>query len=398
MTHAPTSFEYLTPQDQQFDTLEALLGAALHFTPESAREWAALIGPENFRAARQGGRIVAGLGFARMGQWYGGRSVPLAAITAVGVSPDMRGTGVGTALLRGALEELRAAGTPLAALYPSSLRFYRRAGFERAGQRVYYEMPLEAIDVDDRTLDLVPIEPAHYDQVKHVYATRAVRSSGNLDRPEWMWKLRLEPKDKQPYRFLVRSSGRNEGYVVFTQGTRAEPLTVLDVCALTPAAGRRILGLLAGYRSMVEYVTWTGGPLDPFAYLLGEQLSGGARNRVTISRTLDWVLRIVDVTKALEARGYPPHLQAELHFDLHDDILPANTGRFVLRVADGRATMQPGGEGRIQLGAHDMAAIYSGYMTPHERVYLGTIAAPDDDLALAGAVFGGPRPWIADMF
>jgi predicted acetyltransferase len=398
MKQPPTSFEYFTPQDEQLDTLESLLGAALHFAPGGMRDWMALIGPGNFRAIRMNGRIVAGLGFARIGQWYGGRSVALAAITAVGAAPDVRGTGAGTTLLRGTLEELRAAGMPLAALYPSSLRFYRRAGFERAGQRMYYELPLEAIDVDEPALDLVPIEPAQYDEVKSIYAARARRSSGNLDRPDWMWVLRLEPKDKQPHRFLVRSAGQNDGYVVFMQGTRAKPLSVLDACALTPAAGRRILGLLAGYRSMVEHVTWTGGPLDAFAYVLGEQLSGGARNKVKVTRTLDWVLRIVDAAAALEARGYPRQLQAELHFELRDDVLAANAGRFVLRVADGCGVVRQGGDGRIRLDTRDLAAIYTGFMAPHERAYLGTITGPADDLTLAGAVFGGPRPWIADMF
>jgi hypothetical protein len=45
----------------------------------------------------------------------------------------------------------------------------------------------------------------------------------------------------------------------------------------------------------------------------------------------------------------------------------------------------------------DLAAIYTGFMAPHECAYLGTITASEEDLALAGAVFAGPRPWIADM-
>ena len=386
------------PREDEIAALDALLGPALHFPNSTMREWLETLGLGNCRAIRRDGRFVAGLGFASFGQWFGGASVPMAGITAVGVAPDWRGTGVGTALMRRTMEDLRAAGVPLAALYPASLRFYRRAGFERAGQRITYELPLESIDVDDRSLDLVPFDAGEYALVHQIYEQAARLAAGNLDRPAWMWQRRLEPKDKQTYRFLARNGARDEGYIVFTQAGRNDPLMISDVCALTPGAGRRILGLLAGYRSVIEHVTWSGGPLDPLVYLLGEQLTGGTRNKARVVRTLDWMLRIVHVAGALSARGYPPGLSAELHFAIDDQLLPANAGRWVLRVAGGRGELEPGGEGRIRLHVRDLAAIYSGFLAPHECAYLGTIAGPAEDLALAGAVFSGPRPWIADMF
>jgi predicted acetyltransferase len=390
--------EFITPRDDDVAALEAVLDPALHFMAGTMRNWSATLGLENFRAIRRGGRIAAGLCLIRMGQWFGGVCVPSVGLSAVGVAPDWRGSGVGSALLRRTLEELHAEGIPLAVLYPSSQRFYRRAGFERAGQRINYELPLAAIDVDDRSLALAPFEASQYEEAHRLYELRARRSSGNLDRPAWIWQGRVERKDSQIFRFLVKNGESAEGYVVFFQGSRSDPLTVTDVCVLTPGAGRRVLSLFAGYRSMVEHVIWSGGSLDPLLYLLGEQLTAGARNTVKVTRSLDWVLRIVDVSGALMARGYPPGLSAELHFDVRDELLPANAGRFVLRVADGHGEVASGGAGRIQLDVRDLAAIYTGFMAPHECAYLGTIEAPMDDLALAGAVFAGPRPWIADMF
>jgi predicted acetyltransferase len=388
---------FMTPQDADVAALEAVLDPALHFAAGTIRNWIATLGLENFRAVRRDGRIAAGLCLVRMGQWFGGALVPSVGLSAVGVAPDWRSSGVGSALLRRTLEELHAEGIPLSVLYPSSLRFYRRAGFERAGQRLSYELPLAAIDVDDRSLTLAPFEADQYDEAHRIYEQRARRSNGNLDRLGWMWR-RFEPTDRPVHRFLIMHNSRVEGYVVFTQGGRSDPLTVLDCCILTPGAGRRVLGLFAGYRSVVENVAWSGGPLDPLLYLLGEQLTAGARNTVRVTRALDWVLRIVDVAGALAARGYPPGLSAELHFEVRDELLPANAGRFVLRVDGGRGEVVGGGAGRIRLHVRDLAAIYTGFMAPHECAYLGTIEAPIDDLALAGAVFAGPRPWIADMF
>lgn len=386
------------PQTDEVDTLDAVLGMALHFPLGGMRERITILGPDNFRAVLLDGRIIAGFGFVRMGQWFNGARVPLVGLTAVGVVPEYRGSGIGSLMLRRALEELQAEGSPLSALYPATLPYYQRVGYERAGVRVTYELPLEAIDVREQTLDLVPLEPGQYEALYRIYEQRARRTAGNLDRPAWIWQQKLEPKDRQAFRYLVARDGHSEGYVVFTQGGRSDPLTVLDVCVLTPEAGRRLLTLFAGYRSMVEHVIWSGGPFDPFVYLLGEQLTAGSRSRVRIIRALDWMLRIVDIAGALSMRGYPPGLNAEVHLDIVDNLLPVNNGRFVLEVADGRGVVRPGGQGRIRLGIRELAALYTGFMAPAELRTLGVVDASDEQLALAGVLFAGPRPWIADMF
>ena len=393
-----SDLEYTQIRDDEIDALDAVLSPALHFSPGGMRDWIVTLGVEQFRAVRQRGRIVAGLGVIELAQWLGGVRVPMAGITAVGVVPDQRGAGVGSFMLRAMLEELHAGRTPISALYPATLPYYQRAGYERAGLRITYELPIEAIDTREQSLALVPIAAEHYEDVYRAYERRAIRSAGNLDRPAWMWQHRLEPRDRQPLRFLVRHEDQTEGYIIFNQGGRSDPLSVVDLCVLTPRAGRRLLALLAGYRSMVEKLVWSGGPLDPFVYLLSEQLTAGQRPKVNVVRSLDWMLRIVDVLGALSARGYPAGLNAELHLDVRDDLLAANNGRFVLEIADGRASVQPGGQGRIRLHVRDLAAMYTGYMSPFELSVLGALDGPDQDLAIAGAVFSGPRPWIADMF
>ncbi|MFL5732382.1 MAG: enhanced intracellular survival protein Eis [Chloroflexia bacterium] len=394
-----TSPDISPPEPNEMPPLEALLSAALHIPPDGTHDWLETLGRENLRAARLDGQVVAGLGLIPMGQWFGGRSVPMAGVTIVGVAPEHRGTGVGIAMMRGMLEELREQGTALSALYPATLNFYRRVGYERAGWRLTYELPLGVIDVREREANLVPAGPEQYPEFYRAYEARARQSAGNLDRPDWMWRHRLEPQDQQPapHRFLVVRDGQVEGYIIFRPGVRTDPLRVLDVCALTPAAGRRLLTLFAGYSTMVETVTWSGGPLDPLVYLINEPLLA-TRFQVKLARTFEWMLRIVDVAKALEARGYPPGLSVELHFDLRDDVLPDNSGRFTLHVADGRGQVQLGGQGHIRLDACALAAIYSGHISPLELVPLGLIEGADAGLAMAGSVFAGPRPWIGEMF
>lgn len=385
-------------QADELDALDRVIGAAVMNAPGRMHEWITTLGLDNVRAVRIGGDIVAGAAMIPMGQWFGGVCVPAVGLSAVGVAPALRGSGVGSAMLRSILAEIYASGTPLSILYPATLAFYRRAGYERAGQRLTYELPLALIDVREPDGELVPVAAGVAEPFSQLYERQARRSAGLLDRTSWMWKRKLDQPDQHVFRYLVRHNNEFEGYVVLAQGRHREPLRVLDMCVLTAAAGRCLLTLFANYRSVVERVNWYGGPHDPFNHLLGEHMVGGLQPRVIVTQTLDWMLRIVDVTGALGARGYPPGITAELHLDVHDDLLPTNHGRFVLQVADGRGQAHPGGQGRLRLGIRELAALYTGHMAPAELCAAGAIEAINADLALAGAIFAGPRPWFSDMF
>ena len=57
------------------------------------------------RVLREGDEPVASLALVPMGQWFGGRSVPMTGISSVAVRPDRWRTGCATRLMRATLEE-----------------------------------------------------------------------------------------------------------------------------------------------------------------------------------------------------------------------------------------------------------------------------------------------------
>ena len=110
-----------------------------------------------------------------------------------------------------------------------------------------------------------------------------------------------------------------------------------------------------------------------------------------------WLLRLCDVQAALEQRGYPP-LTTKLQFDVADAAMPENAGRYLLELDGGEARVSRGGEGRIRLDVRALAAVFSGFSHPREMQAAGLLAASPEDLALLGAVFAGPRPFLLDSF
>lgn len=390
MSKNPT-LDFGPVRPDEIGPLNGLLEQALSFPVGHMAPWTEVIGHEHMRAVRRDGRAVAGMSVIPMGHYFGGRSVPAGGITAVGVAPDQRGTGVGLWMLQQSVLELARQGLPLATLYPATTAFYRRSGFERAAHRLTYEIPLASLGVRDYALEAVPAGPEHYDTIKSLYQQYAARGSAMIDRPDFYWKQILEPKDKPAHRFLALRDGVPEGYVVFLHATWGEMLQVRDIAALSPGAGRRLLTLLADHRSMLEKARIFGGPSDTVLFLMGEQ-------HHKLVNSIDLMVRILNVPGALAARGYPAGLSAELHLEVSDDLVPANNGRFLLQVAGGEGRAEPGGEGLLRASIRGLAALYSGYLSPRELQALELIDGPPEALATAELLFGGQRPWLPDMF
>ena len=383
--------EYAESRGDEIDTLNALLEQALVFAVGGMAIWTDMLGHEHTRVVRRQGQVVAGLAVIPFGHYFGGNVVRAGGVTAVGVRPDQRGSGVGLFMIRQMLVEQRAAGVPIATLYPATTAFYRKAGFERAANRLIYEMPLAAIGLRDYTLDAAPVQPGDYSVIKQLYARRAAQTNGFMDRPDFYWRRILEQPEKPTYTFVATRGGVAEGYVIFGHAVWGEPLAVRDLVALTPEAGRRLLTILADHRSVIDTVRFPAAPNDPLLFLMPEQ-------NPTIYRSFDLMLRVLDVPAALMARGYTIGVTAEIHLEVTDDLFAQNNQRFVLQVADGRGTVEPGGRGSFKLSIRDLAALYTGYYTPGELCLASAISADEASLAAAALIFGGARPWLPDMF
>ena len=381
------------PQDDELEAFAAQHRRTYNWTQDRYDEEVASLGERvrDLRIVRHNGRVAGGLSLIPMGQWFGGRSIPMVGIGGVGVDPRERASGLASALMRSVIEELLASGVALSALYPATQPVYRRAGYELAGQYVSYSQDAKTIDVRDRALPVELCDPIERDTFVPMYNVRAQCSNGNLDRSERFWRRIVDNPKGDVHAYVV---GDGEGYVVFRQLSEkgwGYDLALRDVVALTPAAARRLWTFFADHRSFAGKVKWNGPPGDPFAFHLREQ-------EWDVEKVWAWMLRIVDVERALAERGYPAALEAELHLRVSDDVLSANDGSFVLNVSDGKAEVSRGGRGSLRVDVRGLSPLYTGFQSAEALVSTGLVEGPDTDLAVATAIFGGPAPWLADFF
>jgi predicted acetyltransferase len=359
------------------------------------QRWVGKLGQENLVLARRGDRAIGGFGVWRAGLWFGGRSIPAGGVAAVGIRPEERGTGAGKALMTWHLQDYHRRGIALSALYPATVPFYRRFGYELAGSHVVHTLSPTALDLGERSLPARPYEPSfpRLPVISELYERAARRSSGFFDRSEGLWR-RMVLDDTDPVNVIVVGpQDVPEGYVVWSASSLRE-VAVHEFVAHTPRASARMFTLLADLRTIEETIHWPGPPHDL-------RLAGMAvrSDRVRTSDSKDWMLRIVRVAEALRGRGYPPSA-ATLAFEIDDPILPENSGGWVLSIdGSGRAEVtRRQGEEPIRLGIAALAPLYSGLWSATELAAHGLVHAPAASLAIADRVFSGPHPWMADTF
>ncbi len=373
--------------------LRDILTQCFDFPPAKWQAYLELTGPESFRAVRRDGRVVGGLVILFMGQWFGGRAIPMGGIAAVGVPPEERGRGVAQTLMARTLEELREQEVPLSALYASTQHLYRTVGYEQAGCFCLYSMPAAAFARGDRSLPVEPIDASKHEVFHELYEDWVKPMNGCLARNRAIWERAVRADDSQVFGYRIGSADDPVGYLVYVQQRRdhGHDMRIRDWVARTPAAFARLQTLVADHRSLVQDVIWKGPPVDPLLCSPEEQ-------RFQHRGSERWMLRIVDVPAALEQRGYPEGVAADLHLEVADDLLQGNAGRFILHVADGSGKVTRGGRGDLRCGVRGLAPLYSSMLVPQELARIGWIEGDPTTLATAARIFSGPQPWMADGF
>lgn len=358
-------------------------------------EFYSRVGREHTRVFREAGRVEAALTLIPMGQFFGGRSVPMSGVNLVGAAPESRGRGTATRLMNACVREMRDAGVPISTLYPAKQTLYRRAGWEIAGARWEISVPVRDLERKSRDLAVRLAEKADEPALAALYRRVAERHQGTVDRTPFMWRRITDPLKPDVKGFVVDGKDGPEAYAYLRvsrpEGTMRQELHATDLLAATPAGARRLLAFLGDHDSLADRAMWYGNPADP--------LLGHLREHVWKARMyFPWMIRILDPKAALEARGWPAGMGTEIHFELEDPVLPENTGRFVLEIAGGEARVRAGGDGRIRGHIRGLAALYGGWQTPDTVRTLGLLDGDPAEMAKAQAAFAGPTPWMSDMF
>lgn len=347
------------------------------------------------------GEVAGVLSIHAMGQFFGGRSVPMGGVAGVAVRVEHRSTGVASALLAAAVERMHTAGQAVSSLHPATSGFYRRAGWELAGGFPVRTVPTRVLTTLPRgePTRLRTGSSADYPALGGCYRRAAPARTGWVDRPDWYWPdeySRGEPGTAGEH--LVVFDGVNggvDGFARYRHWRRGSAfgytIEVSELVATDVVAELTLWRAIGSFAMQAETVTIIGGSAERLVLVLGEQ-------DVTERDANDWMTRLVDARAAIAARGYPRAVTAAVHLELRDELAPWNDDRWILEVSHGKGSLTRGGTGAVRLGIHALSGLYTGFLSARDLAGIGALAGSTDDCATLDAVFSGPRPSMIDYF
>ena len=333
--------------------------------------WLAAAEPHTtLRLARIGGEVAGGYIMLPTGEFFGGRSVPAQAISAVVVDAAWRRRGVAGALMRDCVAQARDSGAAVAPLFAATVRLYRRWGWEVCTQTFRQRVQTRALS-GFRGEGTVRGNPDRT-SVEALRRTQLLRWDGPLDRPDWWLSVEWDPGNpngnKGEYGWY--EGDQLTGYIRYDSDrvpgswirVRVEELVYATTDAL-----RGLLGLLGGQESQSGEVVFHHSvlpDLSPLHLLLAEP-----HRDVEVDSFIPWMQRIVHIERAMSARGWAATAAGRVELEVTDPVLGVE--RVVLEVEDGTGHVTNGGEGRVRCGIGALSAWYSSALRARDASLLG---------------------------
>lgn len=329
----------------------------------------------------------------------GGATVPLAAVTGVGVRADRTRRGVLTELMRAQFDEFAGRGVPAATLYATEGAIYGRFGYGVAtlSRSLTVRKPLARFRPEvpvGGECELLDLDAA-LERLPGIYADLA-HLPGMMTRSQYWWRsmwIALR-KASEPVVTVVHHGPRGaDGFaqyrVVGKQPGFSGTMRLLGLHAGNADAFAGLWRFLLGV-DLVDEIKAEGRPLGEPVELL---FTDPRACEVTGTGDETW-LRLVDVPTALSARAWEGE---PLVVEVTDPVLEHNTGRFrVSRDGVERTRSSP----QLRLGVDALAMTYLGAWRPSALAQVGRAQLTGEGVAERADRLFGTRvpPWCGTFF
>jgi len=276
--------------------------------------------------ARSGDKVLGVCTVLDMTATRGQALLPCAGVAGVAVLPEMRKSGVGSAMMSWLVNHLRETGTPLSSLYAFREPFYRRFGYEIAGRRLKFSCPTHRWPKIRSDLPVYRLTPNDWEQLIDCYSAFAHSRSGLNVRTQSQWQ-RVLGENRQLTIYAVGQPV--EAYAVVSHQTQFWSTDHTSEIAWSTRRGYDgILEMLGGLAINKEGLSWFEPSDGPF---YNHYMDAGID--VKLERPI--MFRVTDVETSLRSLRPDPVAVGEFVAFIEDRTVHSNNGSWHVRFGDG---------------------------------------------------------------
>lgn len=314
-------------------------------------------------------------------------------LTGVGTYPEYSNQGLMHKLLIQALSDMRDRKQIISYLYPYSIPYYRRKGWELISDKIVYEISDYQLPKRQPVPGEVRRVEIDSDTLKEAYHRYAWQTHGALLRDTLAWnEYWLWDTDDIIAAIYYNENDEPDGYVIYWIAD--EIFHIKDMIYINQEARLGLWNFIGAHFSMISKVIGNTFTDEPLAFLLED-----ADIKETISPY--YMARIVDVEQFIAEFPFKPDTtEREWTFYLEDPLLHWNEGSFLLEISKaGVGTLT-----RVQEKSSDKIDIQTlttmllGYKRPDYLQKIGRIHCSPETVDMLEDAIEQQTPYFSDYF
>lgn len=320
-----------------------------------------------------------------------GKIIKMGGVTGVGTYPEYSGQGLMVDLIKRALTDMREKQQWISFLYPYSIPYYRRKGWEIISDHMTFvlkdtQLP-KPVDVSGHVERLSATDEdvgIAYDIFAHATHGAMLRSKIHWDE-YWRW----ENEDERTAAVYYNAQNQPEGCMFYW--IAEDVFHIKEMFYLNQEARKGLWNFISSHFSMIDEVRGNGYTDEAIAFLIEES---------EIQETIEpyYMARIVDVAHFLEQ--FPFAGTAEpFHFVIKDPIASWNNGIFSLQWQDETIAIgnEPIGEA-VYTDIQTLTTMLMGYKRPTYLAKVDRLKAGRRVLNSLEKIIPNETPYFSDYF
>lgn len=314
-------------------------------------------------------------------------------LTGVGTYPEYSNQGLMHKLLEAALNNMRSRGQYITYLYPYSIPYYRRKGWELISDKISYEIEDYQLPKTRQIPGDVRRVKVDCQELKQTYEKFAMRTHGAVLRDELAWnEYFLWDSDDIMAAIYYNENQEADGYLIYWLAD--DIFHIKDMIFNNEDARTGLWNFVSAHFSMIDKVVGDTYTDEPLAFLLED-----ASIKETISPY--YMARIVDFSEFIARYPFKSSTKdREWKFTLSDPIMECNQGTFCLQIEKNGRGMATKITDKCTdaINIQTMTTMLMGYKRPDYLARIGRIKAKDSTIELLEDSIGQQTPYISDYF
>ncbi|MGL4800260.1 MAG: GNAT family N-acetyltransferase [Cellulosilyticaceae bacterium] len=321
------------------------------------------------------------------------KTYDMGGLTGVGTYPEYANQGLMHKLLDQSLQNMQSRKQTISYLYPYSIPYYRRKGWEVVSDKIVFEINDYQLPKRKQVSGEVERVNVESEAVKKAYDKFAMQTHGALLRDELAWhEYWLWETDDLMAAVYYSENNEPDGYVLY--GIKDEVFRIKDMIFVNEEARTGLWNFISAHFSMITKVVGNTYTDEPLAFLLED-----ADIKETISPY--FMARIVDLEQFIAQYPFKPDtIKRDWTFTMDDPVLVCNQGTFKLSISnEGKGeVVRTTAKTNDKIDIKTMTTMLLGYKRPDYLHKIGRLSCSAETLDMLEDAIEQQTPYFSDYF